>query len=60
MVKLKKNQEAFTVVDGPDAGRTFERGVEYDHVPKGYESRFEKVRLGISAEPKIIDGKRSK
>jgi hypothetical protein len=60
MMKLKKGQETFQVVDGPDAGRTFERGVEYDTPPKGYENRFEKVKLSKPVEVKIIDSKRGK
>ncbi len=54
MVKLKKGQETFQVADGPDAGRTYEKDVEYDHVPKGFESRFEKVKLGEPAVAKTI------
>ena len=42
MVRLKKGREAFTIVDGPDAGKTYRPGMEYDQVPKGYEDRFEK------------------
>lgn len=53
MVKLKKGQEAFVIVDGPDTGRKFEPGVEYDAAPKGYESRFEKVKLGPAPRPTI-------
>jgi hypothetical protein len=55
MVKLKKGQETFQVVDGPDAGRTFERGVEYDIPPKGYKDRFEAVKLSKPVEVKIIE-----
>ena len=51
MVKLKKGEETFTVVDGPHAGQTFTRGVEYKSPPKGYESRFEKVKIK-PAKPK--------
>lgn len=43
MFKLKKGQESFQVVDGPDAGKTFRRGVAYDHIPTGEERRFEPV-----------------
>lgn len=43
MLKLKKGQEAFTIVDGPDAGKTFRPGMEYDRAPGGYEDRFESV-----------------
>jgi hypothetical protein len=43
MVRLKKGQEAFEIVDGPDAGLKFERNKTYDQAPLGYEDRFEKV-----------------
>jgi hypothetical protein len=43
MLKLKKGREAFQIVDGPDAGKTFRPGIGYDQAPKGYEDRFEKV-----------------
>jgi len=43
MVRLKKGQEAFEIVDGPDAGLKFERDKTYDQAPKGYEDRFDKV-----------------
>ena len=60
MVKLKKGQETFTVVDGPDAGKTFEKGVEYDKPPKGFESRFGKIKLDKPAVVKTIGRKESK
>lgn len=43
MHRLKNGQDTFTVVDGPDAGKTFKRGVEYEAIPPGEEHRFEKV-----------------
>ena len=45
MYKLKKGQEAITLVDGPDAGKTFEKDVEYEQAPVGYEKRFEAVKF---------------
>lgn len=45
MYRLKKGQESFQVVDGPAAGRKFERGVEYDRPPQGEEWRFETINL---------------
>ena len=60
MLRLKKGQETFQVVDGPDAGKTYERGVKYDQVAKGYESRFEKVKLVMPVQPKITGTKGSK
>jgi len=41
--KLKNGQETFQVVDGPDTGKTYNRGVEYESIPPGEEHRFEKV-----------------
>lgn len=41
--RLKRGQETFTVVDGPDAGKTFKRGREYDRIPDAEKHRFEKV-----------------
>lgn len=44
MFKLKKGQEAFTIMDGPDAGKTYRPGMSYDQAPAGYETRFEKIK----------------
>ena len=64
MFKLKKGQESFTVVDGPDACSTYEKDVEYESVPQGHESRFESVKFLKPAEvktvTKITDIKRGK
>ena len=60
MVKLKKGQETFQIVDGPDAGKTFTRGVEYESPPKGYENRFTSVKLTQPVEVKITDKKGGK
>lgn len=49
--KLKSGQEAFQIVDGPDAGNSFERNVEYPKLPAGYENRFEPVRKAPNPEP---------
>ena len=43
MVRLKKGEESFEIVDGPDAGLKFERHKHYAEAPKGYESRFENM-----------------
>lgn len=43
MYRLKKGQESFQIVDGPDEGLKFERNRIYDQAPKGYENRFEPV-----------------
>lgn len=60
MVKLKKGQEAFEIVDGPDRGRKFERDVEYEKPPKGYENRFEKAVPAVPVEPKTSGKKGDK
>jgi len=60
MIKLKKGQETFQIVDGPDAGKTFTRGVEYDTPPKGYENRFETIKLSKPVEVKTTDRKGGK
>ncbi len=41
---------AFTVVDGPFAGKTFRRGVIYKEVPPEEAGRFEKVSEGDTGE----------
>jgi len=64
MYQLKKGQEGFEVVDGPDAGRAYLRGKPYTKVPAGYENRFEQTGTGKntkkSTEPtaktKLISG----
>ncbi|SDU26693.1 hypothetical protein [Desulfobacula phenolica] len=58
--KLKKGQETFQVVDGPDAGRTYERGQEYETLPKGEEHRFEKVSVPTAALVKSKELKTTK
>lgn len=54
MYRLKPGQESFQIVDGPDAGRTFERGKMYGQAPAGYENRFERLKVEVvpAAEPK--------
>lgn len=41
MYRLKNGQETFEIVDGPDAGKRFERGRTYDAVPGAEKHRFE-------------------
>jgi len=50
MYQLKKGQEGFEMVDGPDAGKTYRRGKSYPKVPSGYENRFEKISTGKKAQ----------
>jgi len=48
MYQLKKGAEEFRVVDGPFAGRKFERGKVYAEIPAGEAERFERVEVSIS------------
>ena len=50
---LKPGQEAFEIVDGPGAGKKFERGREYDEaaIPASVlKARFVKVEVPAKAE----------
>jgi len=42
--RLKKGQEAFQIVDGPDARMKFEKGRTYTKIPKAEARRFEEVK----------------
>lgn len=39
--QLKKGVESFEIVDGPDAGKAFERGRSYKDVPEAYAAMFD-------------------
>lgn len=54
--KLKKNVEAFEVVDGPFARKKYTHGIEYDEVPPEEAGRFEKSKPRQAA-PKNPDKK---
>lgn len=41
--RLKQGQESFQVVDGPYAGKTFDRGKPYTDIPPEEKRRFEKI-----------------
>ena len=41
MYRLKPNVEAFTVVDGTHAGKTYKRGGSYAEIPPEYAGKFE-------------------
>lgn len=41
--RLKKGVEAFQIVDGPFAGRKYERGKTYKEVPPREHHRFEEA-----------------
>jgi hypothetical protein len=52
MYRLKKGREAFQIVDGPDAGKTYRPGMGYDQAPKGYENWFENIKPEKAPAPK--------
>jgi len=65
--QLKPGVENFTVMSGPDAGKSFVRGRVYDRVPDGYADRFEqetgnrKQETGKTTKPvSAPKGKREK
>ncbi len=41
--KLKQNYEAFTVVDGEFAGKTYDHATEYETIPPEEKGKFERV-----------------
>jgi hypothetical protein len=43
MWRLRQNQPAFELVDGPMAGRKFIHGEAYEQVPAGSEHQFEAI-----------------
>jgi len=51
--RLKPGQEAFEVVDGPDAGKKYVKGRAYDTVPAADKHRFERVP-GPDTSAKLI------
>lgn len=55
MFRLKNGQEAFQVVDGPDTGKTYQRGVEYESIPAGEGHRFEKVSKPAPKTEAIVE-----
>ena len=48
--RVKENQPAFEVVEGPLAGRKFMHGRAYAEIPPGYRARFEAVAEKAPAE----------
>jgi len=48
--QLKKSVEGFQVVDGPFAGRKFEKGKEYAEIPLEEAKKFEPVSPAMPAE----------
>lgn len=63
MYKLKQTEPPFEIVDGPFAGRKYDRKGTYAEIPPGYESRFESLtdegRGTTDAEDTIVQAKRS-
>jgi hypothetical protein len=53
--RLKPQYEAFTVVDGEFAGRTFNHSAEYETIPPQDKEKFEKMR-GSAISPKARRG----
>ncbi|NCD13687.1 MAG: hypothetical protein EOL92_00455 [Bacteroidia bacterium] len=43
MWRLKEGFPAFEMVDGPFAGRKYERGIIYSDIPENMKDRFEKT-----------------
>ena len=52
MFKLKTGIETFEVVDGPFAGRRFERGKEYAEIPPEEKHKFKEIKPAEKAEPR--------
>lgn len=48
--KLKPGQETIEIVDGPMAGKKFERGKTYSVVPENEKHRFEAVVAAVGAK----------
>ena len=42
--RLKKNAESIQIVDGPYAGRKYEKGKLYDEIPPEEAHRFERIK----------------
>lgn len=59
--QLKKGQESFQIVDGPNAGRKFERGRKYkeSQIPAEVNERFEKIEVK-SQKPEVRNQKSEK
>ena len=52
--RLKKNVEAFTVVDGPFEKKQYKPDVEYEEVPPHEKHKFEKVKKKPAKEDKPV------
>ena len=54
MYELKKNKEAFTMVEGPFKNKRFEPGKSYDEVPSNMIGNF--VKAGEPVRPEPVEG----
>ncbi len=54
MFQLKKGKEGFTVVEGPFAGRSYERGRRYDEIPPQHAGKFEDVNKAAPAKAAVV------
>ena len=58
MYQLKKGQEAFTLVEGPLAGRTYKPGERYQEIPRELSGRFTAIKaVPAPPEPLAEDAK---
>lgn len=53
--KLKKNVEAFEMVDGPLTGRKFKAGEVYDSIPPQYAGRFDAIEPDKPEKSKVAE-----
>lgn len=49
--KLKPDQEAYRVMDGPMSGKKYDGGGIYTEIPQGHEDRFDLIPDTIPPEP---------
>jgi len=54
MYELKKNKEAFTMVEGPFKNKRFEPGKSYDEIPESMSGNF--VTTGAPVRPEPVEG----
>jgi len=50
MFQLKKGKEAFTVVEGPFAKKTFKPGDLYAEIPQNEAGRFQEIKKAAPAK----------
>ena len=54
MFQLKKGKEGFTVVEGPFAGRSYERGRLYNEIPPQHAGKFEDVNKAAPVQAAVV------